>query len=174
MNKGLMKIGDEVAFHHNDGRPDTVVVITHIGEDGFIDGMDAKGTLYASKNPQKWTKTGRHFPLVKLLLMQMDGQVTSDDMISRQEAIEAIFNEPLCESGMKEKTAIEVVLAIYKKIESLPSAQTLTAYITSDEDGNIKCSNCGSSECWGNYCMNRGAKMRGKNNGRLNQQTSRD
>ncbi len=67
----LMKIGDEVAFHWNDGRPDTVVVITHIGQDGFIDGMDAKGTLYASKNPQKWTKTGRHFPLVKLLLAQM-------------------------------------------------------------------------------------------------------
>ncbi len=71
-NDGLMRIGDEVAFHYNDGRPDTVVVITHIGQDGFIDGMDAKGTLYASKNPQKWTKTGRYFPLVEQLLREME------------------------------------------------------------------------------------------------------
>ncbi len=28
-----------------------------------------------------------------------------------------------------------------------------------DEDGNMKCSNCGNGECWGNYCMNCGAKM---------------
>ena len=42
MNDEKMKIGDEVAFHWDDGRPDTVVVITHIGYDGFIDGMDAK------------------------------------------------------------------------------------------------------------------------------------
>lgn len=74
MNDEKMKIGDEVAFHWDDGRPDTVVVITHIGYDGFIDGMDAKGTLYASKNPQKWTKTGRHFPLVTQLLRQMRGE----------------------------------------------------------------------------------------------------
>ena len=45
------------------------------------------------------------------------------DTISRKAAIEAIFNEPLCESGMKERTAIAVVLAIYEKIKSLPSAQ---------------------------------------------------
>lgn len=74
MNDEKMKIGDEVAFHWDDGRPDTVVVITHIGYDGFIDGMDAKGTLYASKNPQKWTKTGRYFPLVTQLLRQMRGE----------------------------------------------------------------------------------------------------
>jgi hypothetical protein len=73
-NDDLMKIGDEVAFHWDDGRPDTVVVITHIGQDGFIDGMDGKGTLYASKNPQKWTKTGRYFPLVNLLLMEIRGE----------------------------------------------------------------------------------------------------
>ena len=74
MSDDKMKIGDEVAFHWEDGRPDTVVVITHIGYDGLIDGMDAKGTLYASKNPQKWTKTGRYFPLVIQLLRQMSGE----------------------------------------------------------------------------------------------------
>ena len=55
--------------------------------------------------------------------------VQSADTISRRDAIEAIFNEPLCESGMKERTAIAVVLAIYEKIKSLPSAQpTLYGY----------------------------------------------
>ena len=62
-----IKIGDEVAFHYDDGRPDTVVVVTYIGKDGFIDGMDGRGTQYAHKNPTKWTKTGRHFDIEKIL-----------------------------------------------------------------------------------------------------------
>ena len=62
-----IKVGDEVAFHHDDGRPDTVVVVTYIGQDGFIDGMDGRGTQYAHKNPTKWTKTGRHFNIEKIL-----------------------------------------------------------------------------------------------------------
>ena len=92
MNDDKMKIGDEVAFHWDDGRPDTVVVITHIGYDGFIDGMDAKGTLYASKNPQKWTKTGRYFPLVTQLLRQMrDEKLPS----AQPEPIRINLNEPI-------------------------------------------------------------------------------
>lgn len=62
-----IKVGDEVAFHHDDGRPDTVVVVTYIGQDGFIDGMDGRGTQYAHKNPTKWTKTGRHFDISSIL-----------------------------------------------------------------------------------------------------------
>lgn len=61
-----IKVGDEVAFHHDD-RPDTVVVVTYIGQDGFIDGMDGRGTQYAHKNPAKWTKTGRHFDIESIL-----------------------------------------------------------------------------------------------------------
>ena len=37
------------------------------------------------------------------------------------------------------------------------------ATILSDEDGNIECSNCGSPECWGNFCPNCGAEMKGDN-----------
>ena len=66
-----IKVGDEVAFHHDDGRPDTVVVVTYIGQDGFIDGMDGRGTQYAHKNPKKWTKTGRHFPEIAEVLAKM-------------------------------------------------------------------------------------------------------
>lgn len=62
-----IKVGDEVAFHHDDGRPDTVVVVTYIGQDGYIDGMDGRGTQYAHKNPTKWNKTGRHFDIDKIL-----------------------------------------------------------------------------------------------------------
>ena len=50
-------------------------------------------------------------------------------------------------------------MAEYRAIDALPSAQPLTAYVIKDEYGNIKCSNCGSPNCWGNYCMNCGAKM---------------
>lgn len=49
--------------------------------------------------------------------------LSMDDLISRQAAIEEIFNEPLYESGMKERTAIAVVLAIYEKIKSLSPTQ---------------------------------------------------
>lgn len=62
-----IKVGDEVAFHHDDGRPDTVVVVTYIGQDGYIDGMDGRGIQYAHKNPTKWTKTGRHFDIASIL-----------------------------------------------------------------------------------------------------------
>ena len=59
-----IEVGDEV---DDDGRPDTVVVVTYIGQDGFIDGMDGRGTQYAHKNPTKWTKTGRHFDIASTL-----------------------------------------------------------------------------------------------------------
>ena len=69
-----IQVGDEVAFHYDDGRPDTVVVVTYIGQDGFIDGMDGRGTQYAHKNPKKWTKTGRTFPEIAAVLEKMRGE----------------------------------------------------------------------------------------------------
>lgn len=45
------------------------------------------------------------------------------DPIDRQAAIDAIFSEPLYESGMKKRDADVVVPAIYEKIKTLPSAQ---------------------------------------------------
>ena len=35
------------------------------------------------------------------------------------------------------------------------------AYVIVDEDGNMECSNCGSSNCFDNYCGNCGAKLIG-------------
>lgn len=69
-----IKVGDEVAFHHED-RPDTVMFVTKVAEDGFIDGMDAKGNLYAEKNPNNWTKTGRHLnEIVEVLKKMQEGE----------------------------------------------------------------------------------------------------
>ena len=82
------------------------------------------------------------------------------DYINRQDAIDEV--EKWIETyshgrgGQRERNLIKHVIS---GINKLPSAQPLTAYVISDEDGNIKCSNCGSFECWGNYCMNCGADM---------------
>jgi hypothetical protein len=35
------------------------------------------------------------------------------------------------------------------------------AYVIVDEDGNMECSNCGSSNCFDSYCGNCGAKLVG-------------
>ena len=45
------------------------------------------------------------------------------DMISRQAAIDAMFSEPLYKTGMKKRSADEVVPAIYGKIKAMPPAQ---------------------------------------------------
>ena len=43
-------------------------------------------------------------------------------------------------------------------IEAL-KAEPKHAYVIVDEDGNIECSNCGSSNCFDNYCGHCGAKL---------------
>lgn len=54
--------------------------------------------------------------------------------------------------------AIEI---LEDKLNVLPpvTPQPKIAHVISDEDGNIKCSNCGSHDCWGNYCSECGAKI---------------
>ena len=49
--------------------------------------------------------------------------VPNDELISKKAVIDAIFSEPLYETGMKKRDADAVVPAIYEKIKSLPSAQ---------------------------------------------------
>ena len=66
-----------------------------------------------------------------------------------------ISRKALCDYALNQKDKSVTPNDIMR----FPSAQPLTAYVISDEDGNIKCSNCGSSQCWGNYCMDCGAKM---------------
>ena len=73
--------------------------------------------------------------------------------MTRKEAIFYIKELQKTCASMDKKVAEAVDIAI----EALERANH--AYILTDEDGNIECSNCGSGECWGNYCMNCGAKM---------------
>ena len=49
-------------------------------------------------------------------------------------------------------------------LASVPTAETEPkhAYVMVDEDGNMECSNCGSSNCFDNYCGTCGAKLVGE------------
>lgn len=81
------------------------------------------------------------------------------DLISRQAAIDAIFSEPLYESGMKKRDADAVAHAIYEKIKSLPSVERRGRWI---EDGCIiKCNLCGELRRFPHWttCPNCGARM---------------
>ena len=104
------------------------------------------------------------------------------DLISRAEAIDVIFSEPLYKSGLKKRDADEVVPAIYEKIKSLPSAQSMRKkgkwtekhHAYSDEESVIEewqsccCSECGRYDTrpymyyfsTPNYCSYCGADMR--------------
>lgn len=96
------------------------------------------------------------------------------DPIERQDAIDAIFSEPLYEPGMKKRDAEEVILAVFEKIKSLTPAQQgreTGAWIAVDHfaDGKPvyrewKCSKCGcvvedEKPTW-NFCPMCGADMR--------------
>lgn len=79
------------------------------------------------------------------------------DLISRQEALEAL-------TVTEEMDTAELLWLLTTRINDLPTIEAIPvrhAHMLSDEDGNIQCSECGSGECWGNYCMNCGAKMDG-------------
>ena len=93
-----------------------------------------------------------------------------DDLIIRQAAIDAIFSEPLYESGMKKRDADAAVIAIYEKIKSLPSAQPkqkVGKWIRHEnEDGEPYGHNCSVCGEWyvmpygkTKFCPNCGAKM---------------
>ena len=63
-----LAVGDEVLFSEGGENP-TRFVITHIDErTGYVDGMGLNGSMFASKDPRKWTKTGRYTPVVEELL----------------------------------------------------------------------------------------------------------
>lgn len=57
-----VRVGDEVQFESSEKR----FVITRI-QDGLISGFSADGNQFCDKNPKKWVKTGRHFPIEDLL-----------------------------------------------------------------------------------------------------------
>ena len=67
------------------------------------------------------------------------------DLIDRQQAIDAIFSEPLYKSGMKKRDVDVVVPAIYKKIKSLPSVQPTATWLIHKWGDDAQCSNCGRS-----------------------------
>lgn len=56
---------------------------------------------------------------------------------------------------------IEQVIEIISVVPYVEVEPVKHAYVIVDEDGNMECSNCGSSNCFDNYCGNCGAKLIG-------------
>lgn len=55
-------------------------------------------------------------------------------------------------------------IQIRQAINNAPTIEAVPkhAYVIVDEDGNMECSNCGSSNCFDNYCGHCGAKLIGE------------
>ena len=103
------------------------------------------------------------------------------DLISRQAAIDALWKALYAYEDKTEKQFIEsdeldindwIQHRIFvqnmsdidrQTIQNLPTieAEPKHAYVIVDEDGNMECSNCGSTNCFDNYCGNCGAKLMG-------------
>ena len=66
------------------------------------------------------------------------------------------FEIVMCDGDYKE--ALKMLI---EKIENAPTvdAEPKQAYVIVDEDGNMECSNCGSSFCFDDYCAHCGAKL---------------
>lgn len=86
---------------------------------------------------------------------------TDGDLISRQEVIEILKTAEFSEDYTVDEIqqALDIAIKALEKTEDVKPIVYTTLLV--DEDGNMKCSNCGNSECWGNYCMNCGATMKG-------------
>ena len=87
------------------------------------------------------------------------------DCISRQAAIDVMFSEPLFETGMKKRSAEEVVPALFEKIKVLPSVQperkTGKWIDTDNYYMRWKCSLCGchTRDAQPAFCPHCGAHM---------------
>lgn len=60
-------VGDEVRYVNSD----RTFVVSHVDPSGLINGFNARGDMFADKNPLRWMKTGRHFPEMAELLAKI-------------------------------------------------------------------------------------------------------
>lgn len=92
------------------------------------------------------------------------------DTVSRQAVLDAIFSEPLYESGMKKRDSDIIVPAIYEKIKALPPSPSRPKgeWIKHIDDlfpmeSTIECNICHEEQPLtidDNFCPNCGADMR--------------
>lgn len=94
------------------------------------------------------------------------------DLIDRHEAISKIneygsvwmeYTDEMSKEEIAERALKASKNSMIRILDELPSVTPPhpTAHKLVNEDGDIRCSKCGSSECWGNYCMECGSKMEG-------------
>lgn len=60
------------------------------------------------------------------------------------------------------KIAEQIYRYLCDGVEDCEEAEPKHAYAIVDEDGNMKCSNCESGNCFDNYCGHCGAKLIGE------------
>jgi hypothetical protein len=93
----------------------------------------------------------------------------SDRLISADKAKE-VLKHLLYETAMNNKLDIADIYAdiaenrldTWLGLVPTVDAEPKQAYVIVDEDGNMECSNCGSSFCFDNYCGHCGAKLIGE------------
>lgn len=97
----------------------------------------------------------KHTKVTTAQIAVREWRTEMNDLISRRSALEAL-------TVTEEMGTADLLWLLTTRINDLPTVEAIPirhAHMLSDEDGNIQCSECGSGECWGNYCMNCGAKM---------------
>ena len=139
-----------------------------VDEDGLyavIDVLDAMPTMWLMDEESHRSLT---FPKEKGTSMRH--WRWDKDIIYRQNAIELARQYCPDDDGTCSK-ADEDMRNLLDELENLPSAvveaEPKQAYVIVDEDGNMECSNCGSSFCFDNYCGHCGAKLIGKRKGEV-------
>lgn len=88
-------------------------------------------TMNAYTDGGEWAQT-----ITEQFCEAIDEQPTIEpntDTISRQAVLDAIFSEPLYESGMRKRDSDDIVPTIYEKIKALPSSPSRPQWIPCSE-----------------------------------------
>lgn len=79
--------------------------------------------------------------------------------VDLSERITVTYYDDEYEEWSQKTVAISDVLDSVCDDYTVIEAEPKYAYVIVDEDGNMKCSNCGSGNCFDNYCGHCGAKL---------------
>lgn len=83
-----------------------------------------KNALFREMEKASWYNNADRDEVAEELVLNAPIIEIDPDTVSRSAVIDAIFSEPLYESGMKKRDADVVVPAIYEKIKALPPSPT--------------------------------------------------
>ena len=91
----------------------------------------------------------------------MKGARAMWNIILKAPTIEAEPNYEQIEEYCRKRCLVVVDSGLFNEMKLRWSSEPVKhAHVVTDEDGNMWCSNCGSSNCFDNYCGSCGAKLR--------------